>query len=257
MASSQGIIDLTNDPDNGKDDVLLSIYDVLSEARMLEEVEEDVTSMRGYLRGLDKSYHDVLKAAAITKSKASSPQSAMPNKGSGTCTKHSTKKRLLLFRNSPYRVPYRPPPWNTKPKSKFMFFNDDEERYYYEGIPVPGADVVPLTNEQRALEGVRPHPPYYASTTNSERVQRLRKGDKKMRVREDVRFPDVPLLSHYPRSALDTQQSYVYILDVPEQSSAPLKEQTAVRLYCAEKVVDREIDAFQGCSRRQAEWKTG
>jgi hypothetical protein len=32
-----------------------------------------------------------------------------------------------------------------------MFFNDDEERYYYEGIPVPGADVVPLTNEQRAL----------------------------------------------------------------------------------------------------------
>jgi hypothetical protein len=44
---------------------------------------------------------------------------------------------------------------------------------------------------------------------------------------------------------------------VPEQSSAPLKEQTAVRLYCAEKLLIEKIDAFQGCSRRQAEWKTG
>jgi hypothetical protein len=67
-----------------------------------------------------------------------------------------------------------------------------------------------------------------------------------MRVREEVRFPGLPLLSHSPHSALDTQQSYVYILDVPEQSSAPLKEQTAVRLYCAEKLLIEKSMLFKG-----------
>jgi hypothetical protein len=67
-----------------------------------------------------------------------------------------------------------------------------------------------------------------------------------MCVREDARFPDIPLLSLSPRSALDTQHSFVYILDVLEQSSAPLKEQTAVRFYCSEKLLIEKSMLFKG-----------
>jgi len=67
-----------------------------------------------------------------------------------------------------------------------------------------------------------------------------------MCVREDARFPDLPLLSLSPRSALDTQQSYVYILEVPEQSSDPLKEQTAVIFNCAEKSLIVKSVLFKG-----------
>jgi hypothetical protein len=45
--------------------------------------------------------------------------------------------QLFLFHHDPYRVPYRPPPWNTKPKSRLMLFSDDEQRNYNEDIPIP------------------------------------------------------------------------------------------------------------------------
>jgi hypothetical protein len=95
-------------------------------------------------------------------------------------------------------------------------------------------------------EDTRPRVPSYASTTNSEQIQHLQNGDKKMCVREDARFLDIPLLPLSPRSALDNQQSYVCILDVLEQSSAPLKEQTAVRFYCAERLLIVKSMLFKG-----------
>ncbi|PMD31994.1 hypothetical protein L207DRAFT_640323 [Hyaloscypha variabilis F] len=193
LVASSSTVDLEND----KDDVLLSIYDILSELkafseigsffsdlstkykatskmadvkkhssdllnyitskkdgdpvyawvpkapadlgyhweRMIEEVEEDVIAMRGYLRGLPPNYHvehirsfrnrvrDLLKLATATRPIDLSPP---PTK--------------IVSGHNPYQSPYQPPPSTTKPAPSIMLFNDDELRFYYEDIPVPETD---------------------------------------------------------------------------------------------------------------------
>lgn len=56
---------------------------------------------------------------------------------------------LTSFHHDPYKVPYQPPPWNKK-EPGFMLFNDDERRFYYEGIPVPDTEeFMDMTKEQQ------------------------------------------------------------------------------------------------------------
>ncbi|KAE9362966.1 hypothetical protein N431DRAFT_475151 [Stipitochalara longipes BDJ] len=195
MAPAHGSASRSLDSETNKDDVLLSIYDVLSEiktlfsdclnqyddisdmaemkkhssdllnyiyskkdgdtvyvyvpkspaalgyisSRMLEEVEEDVTSMRGYLGGLPSGYHvEHIRS--------------LRNRARSLLTSATAARALILqpiprtksqLGHNPYQVPYQPPSWSTKAKPKLMLFNDDELRYYYEDIPVPE------TEEQR------------------------------------------------------------------------------------------------------------
>lgn len=72
------------------------------------------------------------------------PHDDVQTTSQSTTTKPNNEKKaifLLLFHHNPFRDPYQPPPWNQRQKPTWrMSFNDDEEREYYEGIPVPETD---------------------------------------------------------------------------------------------------------------------
>jgi hypothetical protein len=169
---------------------------------------------------------------------------------------------LLLFHHIPYCVSYQPPPWNTKPDPMFMLFNADEERYYYEGIPVSETDEwYEMTDEQQAQAM------YLKELGQSERQQDQRttamfqvevvqcsaqvpdkSQDKQQKTmsRFKPRLPHNAILTNSERARRlqdrgkklfggHSTENCVYILDKHETSTAPHEDQRIWKLYCQEK----------------------
>ena len=119
--------------------------------RMLLEVEEDITAMRGYLCGLPLDYHVRTFSLELTANVQDSTDKyqvvdirSLRNRARGilkaapSIPKSSAQSHA---NHNPYQVPYQPPTGATRAKPLLMMFNDDEMRYYYEGIPVPETEM--------------------------------------------------------------------------------------------------------------------